>query len=144
MRMMSRNKQQMYYALHIGEEPIYQTDEYGELIVDYVDEEGNIYYRDTGFKRQVYSSPVLFYGNLATSGGELFDSEFGLNQSEYEAVLMVDKGLLPITETSLIWHNSMPKADAYGKAIGDSADYAIVKVSPSLNVDKYVLKKKVK
>ena len=141
---MNRNKQQMYYALHIGEEPIYQTDEYGELIIDYVDSEGNVYYRDTGYKKQVYSSPVLFYGNLATSGGELLNSEFGVNKSEYEAILMVDKGLLPINETSLIWHNSKPKTDAYGKALGESADYTIVKTSPSLNIDKYILKKKVK
>jgi hypothetical protein len=56
----------------------------------------------------------------------------------------VGKNTLPITETSLIWHDTEPTKDIGGYADGVSADYRIVKVSSSLNFDKYVLKKVVK
>lgn len=135
MRMLNRNSQKMYYSLYAEEIPIYDY---------YEDEDGNKIPIDTGETTIGYEKPVEFYGNISLSGGESREQEYGLNLSDYEAVLIVAKNTLPITETSLIWHNTEPKYNADGTVDGDSADYTVVKVSPSLNFDKYVLKKVVK
>ena len=78
------------------------------------------------------------------SGGESEAVEYGLNLADYEAILIVSNNYVPITETSLIWLNTVPKMDDEGYTDEFSADYRIVKISPSLNVDKYVLQKVVK
>ena len=144
MRTLAKNKQKMHYALLNGRKPVYELDNDGNPIVEYVDEEGTVYYRETGDYEPAYDKPVEFLGNIAMSGGESEAVEYGLNLGDYEAVLLVAKNLLPITETSLIWLNSEPKYNSDRSVDGNSADYTIVKISPSLNVDKYVLKKVVK
>jgi hypothetical protein len=131
MMMLNQNKQKMYYAnlLDVIQE-------------EYIDEDGNRY--PTGEPKNIYSEPVEFEGNIAMSGGEAEAQEFGLNLADYEAVLLVGKNTLPITETSRIWHTSEPTNNDKGYTDEYSADYRIVKISPSLNFDKYVLKKVVK
>jgi hypothetical protein len=54
------------------------------------------------------------------------------------------KNSIPISEGSLIWLDTDPIVKANGYVDQYSADYKVIKVSPSLNVDKYVLKKVVK
>lgn len=131
MRTLNKNKQKMYYANLVD---VVQE--------EYVDEDGNRY--PTGEPKNIYSEPVEFKGNIAMSGGESEAVEFGLDLSQYEAVLIVGKNTLPITESSLIWHATEPTKDNEGNTDEYSADYRIVKISPSLNFDKYVLKKVVK
>lgn len=135
MRTLNKNKQTLYYANQDKTVPIYE---------EYTDEDGNTYPLDTGETKLVYGEPIPFEGNIAMSGGEAEAREFGLNLSDYEAVLLMGKNTLPITETSLIWHNTEPTEDSEGNTDEYSADYRIVKISPSLNFDKYVLKKVVK
>lgn len=135
MRTLNKNKQKMYYANQDREVPITET---------YYDDEGNAYELDTGETKLVYGDPIEFDGNIAMSGGEAEAQEFGLNLADYEAVLVVDKNTLPIDETSRIWHTSEPTNDDEGYTDEYSADYRIVKPSPSLNIDKFVLKKVVK
>ena len=125
----------MYYALQDKVVPIYEI---------YTDEDGNEYQIDTGERKTVYSDAVQFFGNITMSGGEAEAREFGLNLADYEAILVVAKNTLPLTETSLIWLNSEPKKDAENYTDEFSADFRIVKISPSLNYDKYVLKRIVK
>ena len=135
MMTLNSNKQKMYYANQDKEVPVTET---------YYDDEGNAYELDTGETELVYGEPIEFKGNIAMSGGEAEAQEFGLNLADYEAVLLVSKNTLPLTETSRIWHTSEPTKDDKGYADEYSADYRIVKISPSLNFDKYVLKKVVK
>lgn len=135
MRTLNKNAQKMYYANQDRLVPIYE---------EYTDEDGNTYPLDTGETKLVYGEPVEFKGNIAMSGGEAEAQEFGLNLSDYSAILLVSKNALPITETSLIWHTTEPTKDSDGNTDEYSADYRIVKISPSLNFDKYVLKKVVK
>lgn len=135
MRTLNKNKQTLYYANQDKTVPIYE---------EYTDEDGNKYPIDTGETKLVYGEPIRFDGNIAMSGGEAEAREFGLNLADYEAVLIMSKNTLPITETSLIWHNTEPTEDSEGNTDEYSADYRIVKISPSLNFDKYVLKKVVK
>lgn len=135
MRTLNKNKQTMYYANQDKRVPIY---------VDYTDEDGNTYPLDTGETKLVYGDVVKFKGNIAMSGGEAEAREYGLSLSDYEAILIVPKNTLPITETSLIWHDTEPKDNDEGYTDEYTADYRIVKISPSLNYDKYILKKVVK
>lgn len=135
MRMARVNKQKMHYALYGKEVPIYDY---------YTDSEGNKIPLDTGETKITYENPVEFFGNIALSGGESEAVEFGLNLADYEAVLVMAKNTLPIDETSRIWHNTEPTYNEDGTVNELSADYTVVKVSPSLNVDKFVLKKVVK
>lgn len=135
MRTLNKNTQKMYYANQDRLVPIYE---------EYTDEDGNTYPLDTGETKLVYGEPVEFKGSIAMSGGEAEAQEFGLNLSDYSAILLVSKNALPITETSLIWHTTEPTKDSDGNTDEYSADYRIVKISPSLNFDKYVLKKVVK
>lgn len=144
MRTLAKNKQKMYYALLIGQVPIYEYDENGNKIVEYVDDDGNIYYRETGEYKNAYTEPIEFYGNIAMSGGESQSVDFGVNLADYSAILVVDKQTLPISETSLIWHKTEPTVGVDGYADQHTADYTVVKLSPSLNVDRYVLQKVVK
>ena len=146
MRALKRNKQEMKYALLIGEEPIYEVDDDGNRIVDYVDEDGIEYYRETGEYELAYSEPVSFFGNIDMSGGESAAKEFGVSTSDYDAVLIMDNGEIPITETSLIWHESEVGYKDIDKKIidGNSADYRVKKVSKSLNNTKYLLSSTIK
>ena len=135
MRTLNKNKQKMYYANQDKEVPITET---------YYDDEGNAYELDTGETELVYGEPIEFDGNIAMSGGEAEAQEYGLSLSDYEAILVVSKNTLPLIETSRICHTSEPTKEDKGYTDEYSADYRIVKISPSLNFDKYVLKKVVK
>lgn len=157
MRTILKNKQSMKYALQIGEVPIYNRDENGEIIYEhYEDSDGNIiYYLDengnkipseTGEYEIGYSNPVDFLSSIAMSGGEAEAVEFGLSTSDYEATLLCEKGVYPIAEGSLIWTKSEVGYKDTGNTVvdGNTADYSVIKVSESLNFVKYVLKAVVK
>jgi hypothetical protein len=77
-------------------------------------------------------------------GGEVEVQEFGLNLADYEAILVLGKNTLPLTETSLIWQNTKPKFNQDETLDENSADYKIVKINSSNNYDKYVLSRVVK
>ena len=148
MRCLLKNKQKMYYALYIGKEPIYALDEHGNKIVDWTDTQtGEVHYVETGDSVELYSEPVLFKGNIAMSGSDVARVEFGVSEAKYEAILVMSKGEIPITETSLIWFQTPPSTitvDDHTYADDSTADYRVLKVSPSLNVDRYILDKVVK
>lgn len=155
MRTLNRNKQEMYYSLLGTEQEIYVLDDDGNRISDYTDNDGIEYYRTE--QVVLYTPPVKFYGNIAMSGGDVRVVEYGLNQADYEAKLVVGKGLLPVDETSRIWYENKPKTTimeywfvgsdekSYIEVPDEySADYTIAKPIPSLNNDVYALKKIVK
>jgi hypothetical protein len=136
MRTLNKNKQKLFYANQDRIVPIYEY---------YEDEEGNLIPLDTGETKLVYGEPIEFKGNIAmSSSGEVEIQEFGLSQADYSAILVIDKDYIPLTETSLIWFENEPKKDIDGNTDEFSADYRIVKISPSLNVAKYALQKVVK
>ena len=146
MRCLKKNKQNLYYALLIGETPEYELDEYGNKKIAYV-EDGVTYYVETGTKLLLYSAPVAFEGNIALSGSDVIRQEFGVSDERYEAVLVQNKGELPITETSLLWYQTPPQTkiiDEKTYADDATADYKVLKVIPSLNNDRYILSKVVK
>ncbi len=166
MRTLRRNKQKMYYSNLIGTAPIYETDDDGNIIYEhYEDSDGNIIYyydengnkipRDTGQTEMIYFTPQEFFANIAMSGGEAEAVEYGLSTEAYQAVVVLAKGSVPLKEGSLIWHTSPVEYEYGGSEIevevnGEtvkttdpkavSSDYMVLKSSPSLNVDKFVLK----
>lgn len=142
MRTLNKNKQKMHYANQDREVPIMET---------YYDDEGNAYEYDTGETELVYGEPIEFKGNIAMSGGEAEAVEFGISTSDYEAVLLLSKGekdkegnVIALKETSLVWFETEPQKDEKGYTDEFSADYRVIKPSPSLNTVRYVLKKVVK
>ena len=144
MRLLEKNKQKMKYSLQIGEVPIYERDEEGNII--YIDVDGQKVPVETGETEIGYDKPVDFRGNIAMSGGEAEAKSFGVDISEYDAVLLMEKGRIPIDETSLIWHMSEVKYADEQNTIVDkkSADYTVKRVQPSLNFTRYLLKRIVK
>lgn len=174
MRTLRRNTQKMYYALQIGEVPIYNRDENGEIIYEsYEDSDGNIIYildddgnkipQETGETKIIYGTPQEFDANIAESGGEAEAQTFGLSVADYEAVALYGKGTYPIVIGSLVWRNSEPKCEydhevpfeienADGEKVTvystvpeeTSADYRVIKTPTSLNFTRAILKAIVK
>lgn len=154
MRTLKKNKQKMKYALQIGEIPIYERDNDGNVIC-YEDTDGNKIPLETGNKEIAYSTPKEFSANITMSGGEAEAREYGLSIADYEAVISYSKGSLPLVEGALIWFGSNVKYKNDGEPIevetkdgkqmikvpeNVSADYQVLKISPSINEEKAILK----
>lgn len=144
MRLLEKNKQNLKYALQVGEVPVYERDEDGNII--YIEADGQKVPVETGETEPGYSNPIDFRGNIAMSGGEAEAKSFGVDISEYDAILLMEKNRIPIDETSLIWHTSKVRYIDEQNTIVDrkSADYSIKRVQPSLNFTRYLLKRIVK
>lgn len=140
MRSLKKNKQRLFYALQDGQAPIYETDENGNILY-YEDKDGNKISLETGETEVGYGKAVEFFGNIAMSGGEVKSEEYGIDVSQYDAILLMNKGELPIDETSLIWFESAVGYKDTAETIvdGNTADFRVLAVKPSLNVTKYVL-----
>lgn len=138
MRTLNRNKQKLYYSLHLGTKPIYKTDDDGNYIL----KNGNRI--KTGEYEDLYSEPKEFRSSISFSGGESQAVEFGIDFSSYDALLVVTKDLVPIKEMSIIWHTSEIEYDEDGKLDPLSADYTVKRKSPSLNYDRFLLERIVK
>ena len=142
----------MKYALYLGSVDIVATDYQGNP-QSYTDDEGNTFYMVTGEKRDIYGEVKDFEANISMSGSEAEAQEYGLSLSDYSAVLITSRGAYPIVEGTIIWAKSEVEYDgeeAYyttdmhtlieirsPKKI--SADFVTVKVSPSLNFDRFIL-----
>lgn len=147
MRTLTRNQQKLYYAELVGSAPIYVLDEHGNKIVSWVDESVTppvTYYEEQGTTEEIYSAPVPIEANIAQSNGDMTEQEYGLSEGSYSAILVTEKDKYPITKTCLIWHETEPQVGTEGNALPSSADYTILSINKSLNVDKYILGKVIK
>jgi len=133
MRTLNRNKQLLYYALLDGSTA--ETDS-ETMTVD-----GETVSINEGGYEMTYESPVDFMASISFSGGEAVEAEFGYDVSAYDAIIVADKGYLPITKTSLIWYETEAPT---GTNDGSTADYTVVATNNSLNQFKALLKKRVK
>jgi hypothetical protein len=107
LRTLERNKQVIYYALFDGKEPV-------------VDEYGN----QTGEYEILYTPPTLLKINVSAARGEYSTRQFG-DTEKYDKVLMTDDLNVPITETSILWIDSLDTTKPH--------DYIVKKVAKSLN-----------
>ena len=107
LRTLERNKQVIYYALFDGKEPV-------------IDEYGN----QTGEYEILYTPPTLLKINVSAARGEYSTRQFG-DTENYDKVLMTDDLNVPITETSILWIDSLDTEKPH--------DYIVKKVAKSLN-----------
>lgn len=140
MRMMNRNKQNLYYALQDREVPIYETDEDGDI--RYIEIDGQQIPVETGQTELGYSEPIKMLANIAFETNETTAQEFGVDVSDYDAIVVFGKNEYPLTETSRIWFESTPRYKDTSETIvdGDSADYKVVSVRSTLNEGKAILR----
>lgn len=137
MRSLKKNQQKLWYSTYSNQITIYERDSDENIIYDEID--GEKIPRIIA-ERAGYNNPVSFYANVAMSGGETEAKEYGLNSTDYEAVIMTTDKTLPIDELSLIWQKTVPVINSDGTVDGDSADYKVIAVRPSLNAVRYFLK----
>ena len=145
MRTLNKNKQVLYYSNQTNERtPVYALNADGTIQTVEVD--GVITKVITGYSEKGYSIPQMFEGNISLSGGEVVNVDYGVDASAYDAVLVLNKDEINISETSLIWSETEPTYKDVEKTVIDpySADYRVTRVSPSLNQSKYLLAKVVK
>lgn len=133
---LNRNKKTMYYGLHRDEVLVYQKDKDGEII--YTTVNGVQKPVIAGKRPGGYGDITKFKANIALSGGESKEVEYGIDTSQYSAVMVTSLGYLPIDETSLIWENK-PTVNADELADPKTADWKVIKVNRSLNGCTYLL-----
>jgi hypothetical protein len=142
MRTLRRNKRKLKYALLDAKSETYARDADGNII--YIEADGQLVPVTEGQISLSYSAPVEFDGNISVNNGETKMVEYGIDDSNYDATLVVDLGSTPLVEeTTLIWYESeVGYKDIEHTVIDeDSADYRVAKRKPSLNEMKYLLKK---
>lgn len=140
MRMMNRNKRTLHYALQDREVPIYETDKSGNI--RYIEIDGQQIPVETGETELGYSEPVKMLANISFESNETTAQEFGVDVSDYDAIVVFGKNEYPLTETSRIWFESTPRYKDASETIidGDSADYKVVSVRNTLNEGKAILR----
>lgn len=148
--MLDINKQAMKYSLQGQTVTIYERDDDGNILY-YTDNDGNPYLDEEGNKmlkvleeKIGFSEPVDFNANIAFSGGEAQTMEYGFNSSDFDAVILTDKGKYPFEKGDLIWLDNEVTYNADGMVDETSADFTIVGVKPALHSTKYMLKAVVK
>lgn len=166
MRTLRKNKQKLQYSLQAALAPAFETDEDGNIMfATYTDEDGNEYpilddngnkvplFQEYGDLEVLYGEPVPFLASISMSGGEAQPVEYGLSVESYEAVIITEANAVPLTEGAIIWFQSEPEyisEDPIHITVNDkeisgkfarktSADFIVLKKSPSLNYDKYIL-----
>lgn len=134
----------MYYSTLVGDAPIYERDENGNVI--YIAVDGTDVPVETGETENSYTVPSEMYANIAFSGDETTAKEFGVDLSSYDAVVVFEKGKYALTETSIVWFETAPsyKDEQHTIVDADTADYEVVSIKVSLNQTKILLKHRAK
>ena len=146
MRTLNRNAQKMYYANQDSVVPIYERDEYGNIIY-YEDEEGNSYPLESGDTKLVYGEPIEFKANISNKLNEVKWAEYGIDESTNYAQIVASKGSIPLKVGTIIWKKSEIGYEDVDNEIVDenTSDYVVKGVADEgLTEDWYLLKKRVK
>ena len=160
MRQLRKNRQVLYYASYKGIKPVYATTENyltteddkliltedGKLLVGNVplmtNVDGEMVAVVDAYKDE-YSVPAIFKANISFDSGETRLGEYGLNSSDYNAIISAEKGRLPFDERTLIWYQSELEYDEDGQVKPETADYRVIAIKTSLNEERFILKKRV-
>ncbi len=146
----------MKYALQIGEVPIYNRDENGEIIYEhYEDSDGNIIYylgengnkipSETGEYEIGFSEPVSFFANISNKLNEVVWAEYGIDNSTNYAQIVADKDTLPLNAGSVIWKKSEVGRKGNGSVDDTTADYVVKGVADEgQNFDLFLLQRNLK
>ena len=115
MRCLERNKREIYYALYIGDEPIF--DEYGN---------------ETGESNPTYGEVTRWRCNISSASGEEAVQAFG-SFTNYSRVLCVADVNCPIAEQTIVWFG-VPTSEPHNYIVTAKADskngilYALLEV----------------
>jgi hypothetical protein len=139
--MLEINKQSMKYSLQGQTVTIYEKDDDGNNKYYETSDGEKIYYTH---EANGYSDPVDFMANIAFSGGEAQNEEYGFNTADFDAILLTDREECPLAKGSLIWLNSEVTRTSEGTIDETSADFIVVGVKSALASTKYVLRAVVK
>lgn len=140
MRTLKKNEQTLYYANYIEDIPIYAKDEDGNILTQVID---GVTVEVIDSYIQGYGEVTEFKANISFNSGETAMAEYGLNPSQYNAIINATKGKFPFNEQTLIWHTSEPQYDSQNNVLPESADYRVVAIKTSLNEERFILKKRV-
>lgn len=155
MMTLQSNKVKMHYASFIGISPEYKLDIDGNRIVEYIDDDGEPVYAETGKNIPVYSEPQEMRASISESGGDAQPQEYGLSIADYQAILLYGRNEYPVKEGDIVWVHSDIQYEKDGQEIeveidGEthvqkvpvktSADYVVIKTPDSLNFTKAILK----
>lgn len=138
MRVLDQNKQKLYYSNYIGRVPIYAYDEDGNVLTQVIDGET---VQVVSSHKEVYSKPESFMANISYDSGETTAATFGLDVSDYDAIVCINKGKYPFNEQTIIWTNE-PEVEN-DEVVSESAEYKIIADKSSLNEQRFILKKRV-
>lgn len=139
--MLEINKQSMKYSLQGQTVTIYEKDDDGNNKYYETSDGEKIYYTH---EVNGYSDPVDFMANIAFSGGEAQNEEYGFNTADFDAILLTGREEYPLAKGSLIWLNSEATRTSDGTIDETSADFIVVGVKSALASTKYVLRAVVK
>jgi len=115
MRLLRRNKQQIYYALYEDKESVY--DDYGN---------------ETGEYELSYTDPKPLMVSVSAANGESVTRQFG-NIEKYDRVIITDDMNCPIDENSILWIDQTDTTKPH--------DYVVKRVARSLNSISYAVSK---
>ncbi len=140
--MLDINKQKMFYAKQIGQVPLYETDDDGNI--RYITVDGNRIPVETGEYTTRYAEPVQFYASISNKLSEALIKEFGVDNSTNFVQIVANKDALPLSVGDLVWKRSEVKYKAE-MVDATSCDYIVKGVADEgLTVDLFLLQKNVK
>lgn len=131
MRTALKNKQRLKYSLLGEQKPIYVVENDNVLTTEV---DGTVEAVVKGYSNNIYEEPVDFIGNIVPVGSESYARgniakilPYGIDISAYDAIILMNKDEIPVTETSVIWHRSEPAYKTIKDAVlvddnGDEVD----------------------
>ena len=140
MRVLNQNRQNLYYSNYAEDCEVYAKDSQGNILYETID---GVDYPVVEATVSKYSQPVAIKANISFNSGDTRLAEYGLNPSDYNAIIVANKGEFPFDERTLIWHTSEPQYDKDDNVLPESADYRVKAIKTSLNEERFILTKRV-
>lgn len=138
MRLQRKNKKWITYSLFDRIEPVYKQDEYGNVVTETIDSE--LVPVEIG-QRELYTTPERKLVSFSTGGKSAIREEYGIDDTDWNAMIMVELGRLNLDSKSLVWRNNSVTYREDGSVDPNSAEYKVVRVLPSNTVQRYLLQK---
>lgn len=138
MRLQRKNKVYITYSLFDRIEPVYKQDEYGNVVTETID--GEQVPVEIG-QRELYTNPERKLVSFSTGGKSAIKDEYGIDETDWNAMIMVELGRLSLDSKSLVWRSNSVTYREDGSVDPNSAEYKVVRVLPSNTVQRYLLQK---
>lgn len=138
MRLQRKNKKWITYSLFDRIEPVYKHDDNGDVVTETID--GEQVPVEIG-QRELYTNPERKLVSFSTGGKSAIKDEYGIDETDWNAMIMVELGRLNLDSKSLVWRNNSVTYREDGSVDPNSAEYKVVRVLPSNTVQRYLLQK---